>query len=86
MANLLRDPVLTLYNDRSIPLLTNDDWDRGQHAHKIAASGYAPSIRRESALLIDLPPGLYTVVVTPFEDENETGDPGYALIEAYELD
>lgn len=83
---VLQDPVATLYNDRGIPLLTNDDWDRGHHAGEIAAAGYAPSVRRESAMLVDLAPGLYTVVVVPYEGEDESGEPGYALIEAFELD
>jgi hypothetical protein len=55
------------------------------------ATGFAPSNRREPCVLIDLPPGSYTVVVKPFEhrDPNPQLDqpaaPGIAIVEVYEI-
>jgi hypothetical protein len=52
---------------------------------QIAATGLAPTNRREPCLLADLPPGSYTVVVTPFELlPDEPAKPGVALVEVFE--
>jgi hypothetical protein len=56
---------------------------------KISATGFAPPNRREPAVLVDLPPGAYTVVVKPFEDLSsdppQLAEPGAALVEVYEI-
>ena len=53
---------------------------------QIAATGLAPANRREPCLLADLPPGRYTVVVTPFELlPDEPARPGVALVEVFEV-
>jgi len=58
---------------------------------QIAATGLAPSNRREPCVLLDLPPGGYTVVVRPFElrDPDPTRDqvakPGVGIVEVYEI-
>lgn len=41
----------------------------------------------EPAIVVDLPPGSYTVVVVPFEDlaSNQPARPGIGLVEVYEL-
>ncbi len=57
----------------------------------ISATGYAPGNRRDPALLADLEPGAYTVIVKPFErlssvpSENQPAEPGVALVEVYEI-
>ena len=58
----------------------------------IAATGMAPKNRREPAVLVDLLPGLYTVVVKPFTKLDPTppaapqlAQPGVALVEVYEI-
>jgi hypothetical protein len=82
----LNDPAMRLFNQDSEELLDNDDWDLLSDTlqTQVRALGLAPSVRRESVLLVDLPPGLYTLVVRPFE--NDTGiEPGVGLIEAYEI-
>ncbi|MBI5689206.1 MAG: hypothetical protein HZC55_03850 [Verrucomicrobia bacterium] len=59
---------------------------------QIAATGHAPSNRREPCLLLDLPPGSYTVVVRPFElrdadpARHQPAVPGVGVIEVYEVD
>jgi hypothetical protein len=53
---------------------------------QIAATGFAPGNRREPCLLMDLPAGSYSVVVTPFELLPETpAAPGIAIVEVYEI-
>jgi hypothetical protein len=59
---------------------------------QIAATGLAPGNRREPCLLLDLPPGSYTITVKPFElrdgdpDRDQPAVPGVGLIEVYEID
>ena len=53
---------------------------------QIAATGLAPGNRREPCLMMDLPPGSYTVIVTPFELlPEEPASPGVGLVEVYEI-
>jgi hypothetical protein len=58
---------------------------------QIFATGYAPTNRREPCVLVDLPPGNYTLVVRPFELRSanplldQPAIPGVAVIEVYEI-
>lgn len=58
---------------------------------QIAATGLAPSNRREPCVLLDLPPGGYTVVVRPFElrdtdpARDQPAKPGVGIVEVYEI-
>jgi hypothetical protein len=58
---------------------------------QIFATGLAPGNRREPCVLVDLPPGSYTVTVRPFElrSSNPLLDqpavPGVGIIEVYEI-
>ena len=63
------------------------------HGEKqIFATGHAPTNRREPCVLVDLPPGNYTVIVRPFEVRS--ADPlrdqpavaGVGVVEVYEID
>jgi len=58
----------------------------------IAATGMAPKNRREPAVLVDLLPGAYSVVVKPFERLTATStapvqlaQPGVAIVEVFEI-
>ena len=58
----------------------------------IAATGLAPKNRLEPAVLVDLLPGAYSVVVQPFQKLNPTppaipqiAQPGVALVEVFEI-
>jgi len=55
------DPILVLYNENSDPVSFNDDWGNDQRASELGA--LAPSNALESALVVTLPAGRYTVVV-----------------------
>lgn len=58
---------------------------------QIFATGHAPSNRREPCVLVDLPPGNYSVVVKPFELRSsnvlldQPAVPGVGVVEVYEV-
>ncbi len=64
---------------------------RTYREERIAATGLAPKNRREPAVLVDLPPGNYTVIVKPFEarsavpEQDEPARPGVTIVEVYEV-
>ena len=72
----LADPVLYVYSGSTL-IATNDDWKSTQQA-EIAATGLAPSNDKESAVLLTLAPGAYTLHV---DGKNKTT--GVALAEAF---
>jgi hypothetical protein len=60
--------------------------------HQIFATGFAPLNRREPCVLVDLPPGNYTVIVRPYElrssdpARDQPAVPGVGIVEVYEID
>jgi hypothetical protein len=82
----LPDPTLELYDATGAIIATNDNWMDTQET-EILASGFAPSVELESAILITLPPGSYTATVRGNRDSS--GDPlsatGTTLIEVYDI-
>jgi len=80
IANPLSNPTITVFNDQAQVVATNDDWMTTQAA-EITGTGLAPSDPLESALIVSLQPGAYTVVVSGVD-----GATGTALVEAYDLD
>ena len=80
LSSVLADPVLTVYNSSGEIIASNDNWQTDGHA-LIEQNGLAPSDPSESAaLLANLAPGAYTVVVT---GKNSTE--GISLAEVYEI-
>jgi PKD repeat protein len=57
----LDDPVIQLFNSANVNIGGNDDWKTDQQ--NVQDSGLAPTNDRESALVITLDPGAYTVVM-----------------------
>lgn len=62
------------------------------HGEKaVFATGHAPGNRREPCVMLDLPPGAYTVVVRPFElrdpdpARDQPATPGVGIVEVYEI-
>ena len=87
---VLTDPVLRLFAGQTA-IAENDDWQVAlplcqQSGHTcggpsaIAATGLAPSHFLEAAILITLPPGLYTAIVSGFG-----GSTGVGLVEVFEV-
>src|SRR4051812_14242916 len=77
------DPVLQLYDGNGTPIQKNDDWRSGPDAQAIADVGLAPTNELESALLATVSPGMYTLLVFPY---NNTYDAfGASVVEMYDL-
>ena len=57
----LDDPVIQLFNSANVNIAGNDDWKTDQQ--NVEATGLAPTNDRESAIVITLDPGTYTVVM-----------------------
>jgi hypothetical protein len=77
---VLANPVLQLFAGQN-QVAINDNWQEAANGAQLAASGYAPADARESALLVSLPPGAYTAVVT-----GAGGGTGVGIVEVFELD
>jgi hypothetical protein len=78
--NVLRDPVLRVYNSSGTLIATNDNWQSDPNHVTVEANGLAPANLLESATAQTLAPGAYTVVVTGTDPT-----PGIALVELYDL-
>jgi hypothetical protein len=69
--NALANPALELHDSTGALIASNDNWVAtiiggiitGDQVAAIRASGYAPGDRRESAMIVNLPPGSYTAIV-----------------------
>jgi len=79
VANALADPIIELHDSTRAIVATNDNWKDTQQS-AIQASGLAPQNDLESAILITLSPGSYTVFV---QGTNQSS--GVALVEVYDL-
>ena len=79
IANPLSDPALELHQADGT-LIRNGDWKATQEA-EISASQLAPTNDKESAMIVTLPPGAHTAIVS-----GQNGETGTAVIEAYDLD
>ena len=82
IANPLANPTLTLVrsSDQTV-IAANDDWQSASNAGQLQVAGFAPSNAFESAILINLPPGAYTAIVS-----GVGGGTGVGLVAVYEVD
>jgi hypothetical protein len=80
LPGVLADPVLKVYNSSRTAIATNDNWQTDPGALEITANGLAPGNPSESALVQNLAPGAYTVIVT-----GKDSTPGIGLVELYDL-
>jgi len=80
--NALADPVLTLVRSSDGAVIgTNDDWRAAANAGDIQAAGFAPAHEQESAIMMTLPPGAYTAIVS-----GAGGTAGVGIVAVYEVD
>jgi hypothetical protein len=87
--NPLPDPTLELHDANGRLIASNDNWMvtiiggiiTQDQVTAIRDSGHAPSNARESAMIVDLPPGNYTAIV-----HARNIVIGVALVEVYDLD
>jgi hypothetical protein len=76
----LADPMLELHNAAGATIASNDDWQDSQKT-EIEATGFAPSDPKESAIVMDLDPAAYTVIL-----QGTNQSTGVGLVEGYDLD
>lgn len=79
--DVLADPFLDLRDSNGNQLSTNDNWANSSYRQAIIDSGLAPPDKNEAAILIALPPGAYTAILSGVN--NTTGN---ALVEVYAVD
>ena len=87
VANPLADPVLRLVRQSDgVTVRENNDWGLGNEATDVAEAAAAigafalPAGSKDAVLLITLPPGSYTALVT-----SGSGSTGVAIVEVYEV-
>jgi hypothetical protein len=84
----LANPTLELHNGTGALIASNNNWVAtiiggiitSNQVAAIRASGYAPGDPRESAMIVNLPPGNYTAIVRGVANTT-----GVALVEVYDL-
>jgi len=81
VAGALANPTMVIVPAAGGPSLVNDDWPLAANAGELQASGFAPGSPLESALLVTLPPGAYTAIVSGVNNTT-----GVAIVEVFELD
>jgi hypothetical protein len=79
ISNPLADPMLRLVDSQGTTLSVNDNWQDAQ-ASEIGQTGLAPANALESALLVTLPVGSYTALLS-----DTSGGSGIGLLEIYHL-
>ena len=79
IANALANPVLALVrsSDQAV-IAANDDWGTSPDAARLQAAGLAPADAHESAILVTLPPGAYTAILSGAQ-----GSTGVGMIAVY---
>ena len=81
VANPLSDPVLTIYDSKGVAIASNNNWQDDPTADLVRRNGLAPPNALDSAIVLHLPSGSYTAVVT-----GANGASGNALVEVYHLE
>jgi hypothetical protein len=80
VSGVLSDPTLTIYDSTGTAIATNDNWRDDVNAIDVQRNSLSPPNEQESALVLQLPAGEYTAVVT-----GANGGTGIALAEVYSL-
>ena len=86
MANALRDPAIVVRDSGGVNLATNDNWETNDNvlglreATTLVGAFTLAAGSKDAALLIELPPGTYTVQLIGID-----GGTGVGLLEIYEL-
>ena len=80
VSGVLSDPVLTIYDSTGSAIATNDNWQDDNSANLVQKNGLAPPNASESALVLHLPAGAYTAIVS-----GANGGTGIGLAEVYTI-
>lgn len=78
--DFLVDPALAIFSGQDI-VASNDSWEAGPLADAIRESGLAPADPAEAAVLLDLPPGEYTAILSGAD-----AGAGVGLVQVFALD
>ncbi len=81
VAGTLSDPTLRIFDSRGTLLIANDNWNDGSQAAALRQLGRQPFDSREAAVVLELPPGAYTAIVSGVGNTT-----GVGLIEAYDVE
>jgi len=77
--NALPNPTMQLVRSSDgVVIATNDDWQSAPNAAQIQAKGLAPGNPAESAIMMSLPPGAYTAIVS-----GAGGQTGVGIVAVY---
>ena len=80
LSDVLRDPVLSVYDSSGTLIATNDNWQSDPNHFVVESNGLTPPNLSESANARTLAPGAYTVIV-----RGKDVTPGIGLVELYDL-
>jgi arylsulfate sulfotransferase len=80
VSGVLSDPVLTIYDSTGAAIASNDNWQDDDNAILVQKNGLAPPNASESALVLRLPAGAYTAIVS-----GANGGTGIGLAEVYTI-
>ena len=80
ISNPLSDPTLTIYDSTGTAIASNDNWRDDVNAIDVQKNSLSPPNEMESALVLHLPAGAYTAVVS-----GANGGTGIGLAEVYSL-
>ena len=80
LSGVLSDPMLTIFDSTGTAIASNDNWRDDVNAIDVQRNSLSPPNERESALVLHLPAGEYTAVVS-----GANGSPGIGLAEVYSL-
>ena len=80
VSGVLSDPVLTIYDSNGSVIASNDNWQDDPNAILVQKNGLAPPNPSESALVLRLPAGAYTAIVS-----GVNAGTGVGLAEVYTL-
>lgn len=80
VTGVLSDPVLSLFDSAGRQIATNNDVGTIAAGTELASIPAAPTNPLESALVVTIPPGAYTIMVS-----GNNGATGTALLEVYDL-
>jgi hypothetical protein len=80
ISGVLSDPTLTIYDSTGAAIASNNNWRDDVNAIDVQRNALSPPNEMESALVLQLPAGEYTAVVT-----GANGGTGIGLAEVYSL-
>jgi hypothetical protein len=80
LSDVLRDPVLRVYDSSGSLVASNDNWQSDPNHFVLTANGLAPANPLEPAIARNLVPGAYTAIVS-----GKDATPGIALVELYDI-